>query len=149
MLTKSKRQFIPRNPQKYVGKYPIYMRSKWEEKFANMLDNNKNVLEWSSESIVIPYVDPLNERRIRRYYPDFYVKSINSNKEIEKWIIEIKPEKETRQPVKRGKKKKSTLIYEQLTYERNKAKWKAAEKFCKKFGYKFKILTERNLFKQC
>lgn len=133
-------QYIPIFPKKYTGSYPIYYRSSWEKKFMRMLDHNPDILQWSSESVVIPYYDKISER-FKRYFPDFYIKT----KDGTKWIVEIKPEKETKLPSKKGRKK--NLIYQQLTYERNQAKWKAAIKFCDKLGFKFKILTERNLFK--
>ena len=38
------------------------------------------------------------------------------------------------------------MLYESQMYVVNQAKWKAAEKWCKKKGYKFLILTEDQLF---
>ena len=37
------------------------------------------------------------------------------------------------------------MLYEQKTYVKNKAKWEAAEKWAKKKGIEFKILTEKEL----
>ncbi|HAT66597.1 MAG TPA: hypothetical protein DCS66_18715 [Flavobacteriaceae bacterium] len=61
------------------------------------------------------------------------------------YLIEIKPSKQTIPPVPKKSKKKTTMIYEQKTYVQNKAKWAAAEKWAKKKGVEFKILTEKEL----
>jgi hypothetical protein len=61
-----------------------------------------------------------------------------------KYIIEIKPADQTRAPVA-GRKKNSTLIYENKRYIQNMAKWEAAKKWCDKRNYKFLILTEKEL----
>ena len=137
-------EFIPSRPGKYIGKYPIISRSSWERMFMQYCDLTRDILEWSSENIAIPYYDPVKQRN-RRYYPDFWVK-IQERNRINRYIIEIKPERETRPPLKRGKKTRKTLRTQQLTYLTNKAKWKAAEQYCRKLRFGFKILTERNLF---
>ena len=36
-------------------------------------DLNENILEWGSEEISIPYRSPV-DKKIHRYFPDFYVK---------------------------------------------------------------------------
>ena len=67
---------------------------------------------------------------------------------IKKFLIEVKPYKQTIRPevklTKFNKPRKST-VYEQLTYIKNKAKWEAAEKWCKKHDMEFTILTEHHL----
>jgi len=37
------------------------------------------------------------------------------------------------------------LIYEQLNYIKNTAKWESAKKWCKQRGFEFTILTEHQL----
>ena len=137
-------QYIPRNPTKYVGQYPIIVRSSWERKFCQWLDANLTVFEWSSENIAIPYYDPVMMKR-RRYFPDFWMKIKNRDDSVDKYIIEIKPHKEC-VPPKKGRKKPSTLRLQEATYLTNQAKFKAATDYCHKLGYKFKILTEKELF---
>jgi hypothetical protein len=63
---------------------------------------------------------------------------------IETWIVEIKPYAQTKEPVK---KKRMTKRYlnEVTTYAINAYKWKAAEDYCKRNGYRFVILTEKEL----
>jgi len=134
-------QYIPKNPIKYVGKYPIISRSSWELKFMEWLDSNPKIVAWSSESISISYFDPVKQK-MRKYYPDFFLRTNND----EDFLVEIKPLKETRPPSNSGNKKSSTRLYEQKTWATNQAKWNAAKTWCDKMGAKFKIYTEKSLF---
>lgn len=72
---------------------------------------------------------------------------IREGTQTTKYLIEIKPHKQTRKPTSHGNKKKSTMLYESVEYVRNQAKWAAAKKWCDKHGYKFQILTEKELFR--
>ena len=129
---------------KYKGcSYPKY-RSSWELKFFRWCDNNPRVLEWSSESVAVPYTSPIDGRP-HRYFVDNVIK-IQEGAEIKKYLIEIKPKKQTVKPKAHGNKKKSTIMYENLEYIRNMAKWAAAKKWCEKRNYKFQILTEDHLY---
>ena len=58
-------------------------------------------------------------------------------------VIEVKPEYQTKQPVKRRKTKR--YLEEQVTYIINQSKWKAATEVCEDNGWKFMILTENEL----
>lgn len=138
-------QYIPRNPKKYVGRYPIVTRSSWERSLYQWLDVNPCVLEWSSESIFIAYFDPVQQKR-RRYFPDAYALIEGKNGKATPFLIEVKPFKETHSPSTRGNKSHKTLLYEQKTYATNQAKWNAAQIWCSKMGYVFRILTEKELF---
>lgn len=137
--------FTPKHPEKYVGDVNhIRYMSSWEFKFDRFLDNNPNVLEWSSEEIAIPYIKPTTGR-VHKYYPDYWMKYKDKQGQIQQAIIEIKPESQRRAP-KRGRKKESTFLHESLTYAVNIAKWKAATQFCNKYGMKFKLVSENQLF---
>lgn len=139
-------KFTPKNPAKYRGDLDnIIYRSSWELKFLQFLDNNPNILEYSSEEISIPYIKPTTNR-VHRYFPDFWIKYKNKDGDIKQELIEIKPSTQTRSPRKTGKRKKQQL-YENLTYAINIAKWTAATQFCNKYGIKFRLLTEQELFK--
>ena len=127
--------------KKYMGKHLPIIRSSWERIFAQWLDRNPKIIVWSSESIVIKYFDPV-KNKIRRYYPDFYLQTNIG----ERFIIEVKPLKETKPPTNKGKKSNKTRLYESKTYATNQAKWKAAVNWCDKMGYKFRIYTEKELF---
>jgi hypothetical protein len=129
---------------KYKGRNTPMYRSSWELKFFRWCDANENVLEWTSESVVIPYVSPL-DGRTHRYFVDNTIK-IKEGNSVVKYLIEIKPKKQTQPPKAHGNKKHSTVLYENVQYVRNQAKWAAAEAWCKKRGYKFQILTEEHLF---
>ena len=106
-------------------------------------DKNENILEWSSEEIILPYRSPL-DNRIHRYYPDFYIKVKESSGVIKKMLIEVKPKKQCVEPI-RPKRKTKGYIYEVKEYARNQAKWKAAKEWCLDRGYEFKIFTEDEL----
>ena len=139
-----KGKYVPKNIRKYKGDYRnIIYRSSWELKFMKYCDYRSNVLEWGSEEIVIPYRSPL-DNKIHRYYVDFYVKIQDSNGNVSKYLIEIKPSKQTVPPKKPQRQTKS-YIYEVTEYVKNQAKWKAAKEFCDDRLWKFKILTESEL----
>lgn len=121
----------------------IIYRSSWELRFLQWCDRNDNILEYGSEEFFIPYYDPTT-KKVRRYFPDAYVKIKEASGNIKKYVIEIKPERQTRPPIA-GKKKTKTLINEAMTYEKNVAKWKAAKEWCEDRRIEFKIITEREL----
>ena len=89
--------YTPLYPDKYIGEnYPV-LRSSYEAKFCRWLDVNENVKAWASEQIEIPYFDPTTNKK-RRYFPDFFMKAIDKYGILKNYIIEIKPDKETRPP---------------------------------------------------
>lgn len=133
-------EFIPSNPKKYKGKYPIIYKSSWEREFMKFLDRNPNILLWASESFSINYRNPI-DGKMKNYIPDFFVKYIDKRGRTITEIIEIKPKNETF--LKEAKTKK-----DQLALLVNAEKWKAAQLFCKKHGIKFRVLTEEELFRK-
>lgn len=137
-------KFTPKNLNKYIGDSSnIFARSGWEFRVFKWLDENTDVLEWASESVVVPYVCVTDSmQKTHRYFPDLYVKF--RNKSI--YLIEIKPLKETREPRVRKKATKS-YIREVYTYGKNISKWIAAEKYAKERGWIFAIWTEKELKK--
>ena len=135
-----KGRFRPHNSEKYKGNpTTIIYRSLWELKFMRYLDADKRVLEWSSEEFFIPYKDP-SSGRVRRYFPDFLAKT--KEKTV---IFEIKPYKQTLQPLKENYKTENRFIKETLTYMTNNAKWAAATVYCAERKWEFKIMTEYQL----
>lgn len=135
--------YRPINPQKYRGNpRNVVYRSLWERKFMVYCDNHSHILEWGSETVIIPYHAP--DGKIRRYYPDFYIKVREKGGGTAKYIIEIKPKKQTKPP-KHNPKHKRRYLKEVKTFAINEAKWKAAEIVCEKRGWKWKILTEDTL----
>ena len=139
-----KGKYRPTRPYKYKGDpTKIIYRSLWERKFMQYCDSTTNVLEWGSEEIALPYRSPI-DNKVHRYFPDFYIKVKENTGQIKRYIIEIKPKKQTLAP-KVQKKKTKGYVYEVYEYARNQAKWKAAEEFCKDRRWEFKVLTENEL----
>lgn len=137
--------YKPVNPQKYRGNPTrIIYRSMWEKKFMIFCDHTSSIVEWGSEEVIIPYRSPI-DGRVHRYYPDFYIKVKTKEGKYEKYIIEIKPKRQTIKPNDKPKRKTATWKREVLTYIKNRAKWDAAEDFCEDRQMKFKILTEDHL----
>lgn len=139
-----KGQFKPKNPKKYKGDPDnIIYRSLWEAKFMTYLDDHPDVLEWSSEEIAIPYLSPI-DNKWHRYFPDFVVKRKDIHGKIETIMVEVKPYAQTIEPRKQ-KKKTKRYINEVYTWGINSSKWEAAEEYCKKRGWIFMKITEKNL----
>ncbi len=137
-------RYKPLHPEKYTGNpTKIIYRSLWERRFMNYCDKNKNILEWGSEEISLPYRSPL-DGKIHRYFPDFYIKIRENNGSVQKYIIEVKPKKQTIEPKVQRKKTKG-YIFEVTEWARNQAKWKVAEEYCDDRRWKFKIITEDEL----
>ena len=139
-----KGRYIPRNIRKYRGDYKnIIYRSSWELKFMKYCDLNDSILEWGSEEVVIPYRSPL-DNRIHRYFVDFYIKVEDMNGQIKKYLIEVKPKRQTTPPPK-PKRQTKRYISEVTEYAKNQAKWKAATEFCEDRQCSFMIITEDEL----
>lgn len=139
-----KGKFRPKNPSKYKGDVTnIVYRSLWELRFMKWCDLNSSVQEWGSEIVIVPYVSPI-DKKVHRYFVDFYVKIKNRKGLVEKYLIEIKPERFTKPPQIPARKTKK-FIDEVFQYGVNEAKWKAAFEFCADRNMKFMILTEKDL----
>jgi hypothetical protein len=139
-----KGKYQPKNTKKYVGNPSnIIYRSLWERKFMIYCDTNENILEWGSEELVIPYRSPV-DGKIHRYFPDFYIKVKEPDGNIKKYLIEIKPHKQT-MPPKKPQRQTKGYIYEAYEYAKNQSKWEAAKEYCKDRQWEFKVLTENEL----
>ena len=138
-----KGKYRPSHPRKYKGDpTSITFRSLWEHKFMSWCDKNDNVLEWSSEEIIIPYRGP--DGKPHRYFPDFYMKQRQLDGKIKKYLIEVKPLKQC-SPPKRPKRQTKGYIREAFEYARNQAKWKEAREWCADRQWEFKVITEKEL----
>jgi hypothetical protein len=136
--------FKPKNPKKYKGSYPIIYRSSLELSSFRFLDDSSNVLSWGSESVIIPYQSPI-DNRLHRYFVDLVAEIKMKDNTIKKVLIEVKPEKQTKPPTITNRKKQSTILYEKHNYAINLSKWKSAKEWCDKKGYVFLILNENHL----
>lgn len=135
--------FRPQNPKKYRGDAnKIIYRSSWEVRVMKWLDDNPNVIWWASEELPIPYKSPIDQK-IHRYFPDFIVRLKQRGGKEKTLILEIKPESQTKEPVR--KRKTARFIQEAATYAINQEKWRAADLFCKEHGWQFRVLTEKDL----
>lgn len=135
--------YNPLNDQKYRGTRPIVYRSGLELSFFRWCDRNERVLQWGSESVVIPYISP-KDGRMHRYFVD-NVLILQTDKGNKKFLVEIKPEKQTMPPSQSVRKSKKNLLFEQITWAINSSKWDAAKAWCAKNNFEFVILTEKDL----
>lgn len=139
-----KGKFRTKNPLKYKGDVGnIVYRSLWELRFMKWCDQNISVQEWGSETVIVPYVSPL-DKKVHRYFVDFYIKIKDKNGGIQKYLVEIKPERFTKPPAIPERRTKK-FIDEVFQYGVNEAKWKAAFEFCQDRNMKFIVLTEKDL----
>ena len=139
-----KGKYYPSYPRKYKGDPTnIIYRSLWERKFMVYCDKNESILEWASEEISIPYRSPI-DNRVHRYFPDFYMKVKERGGRVKRYVIEVKPAKQTKPPVK-PKRQTKGYIREAYEYAKNQAKWKMAREFCADRQWEFKVVTEKEL----
>ncbi len=131
------------NPKKYLGdKHNIIFRSSWEMRMMHFFDTSPGVHWWNSEELIIPYVSPV-DHQIHRYHPDFVV-HLKTRKGDKTFLIEVKPDSQTklRQPPAVQTRKYLTEV---ATYAVNCAKWQAAQEFCAKNHWEFKVITEKDV----
>ena len=134
-------RFEMKNPSKYVGTKTPLARSSWEFVFMRMLDEHQGVEKWASESIQIPYRDPLTGK-YTIYVPDFFITYVDKNGAKHAEVVEVKPASQTLL-ANLGKS-----VYNQQQYVKNMAKWEAATKWCKQQGIKFRVVNEEHIFHQ-
>jgi len=132
-------KFEMKNPDKYVGTKTPTSRSSWEFVFMRMLDEHPGVQHWASESIKIPYRDPLTGKHTV-YVPDFFVVYQDKNGQKRAEVVEVKPANQTL------REKVGKSLYNQEQYVKNMAKWEAANAWCKQQGVKFRIVNEDDIF---
>jgi len=102
------------------------------------LDTHPSVIQWASESVKIPYTNPLTGRR-SQYVPDFLVLYQDKSGRQRAELVEVKPKKEAMLENAKSKRDKAFLMI-------NQAKWQAAMAWCAKNGVTFRLITEDHLF---
>jgi len=133
-------RYSVKNPSKYDGDSSrVCFRSLWERQTFRWLDENPDILKWSSEEVIIPYICK-TDGRPHRYFVDLKL----TFKDGRVFLIEIKPKKETKIPIQ-PKKKSRRYVTEVLTYVKNQSKWEAATEFANNRGYEFQVWTEDTL----
>ncbi len=130
------------HPEKYIGDpEKIRYMSSWELTLHKFLDNNPNIKRWGSEVVHIPYLNPI-DGKIHKYWVDYYVEYVNKFGEVTVELIEVKPKSQTKPPSKTSKHH----VTESITWCVNQEKWKHAAAFAKTKGWKFRVVTEDQLF---
>lgn len=132
-------KYVPKNPNKYVGKHTPRYRSGWELTFMMFCDNHESVIQWASEAIQIPYRNPLTGKQTV-YVPDFFVLYQDKFGKQKAELVEIKPKKQSLI------ESKVVSAKDRLAVALNHAKWAAAMAYCKKAGLTFRVITEDDLF---
>jgi len=136
-------RFYPKHPLKYKGDpNKIIYRSSWEVRVMKYLDDNDGVVWWASEEMNVKYISPV-DGRVHRYFPDFVVKVRRKDNSSTIFMLEVKPEAQTK--LRQPKKVTKQYVNEAATYAINQAKWKYAEEFCKDHGWVFRVVTEKDL----
>ena len=128
------------HPEKYIGSRPPQFRSDWERVCMTLFDSNPAVTHWSSESITIPYKNPLTGKQ-SNYIPDFFVVYCDKFGQTKAEIVEVKPRSQTSLLEAKSKHDKLHAVI-------NQAKWVACRNYCKLHGFAFRILTEGEIFRK-
>ena len=131
--------FTPKNSQKYVGTHIPRYRSGWELTFMMFLDSNSSIIQWASESIRIPYRNPLTGKA-STYVPDFLVLYENKYKKQIAELVEIKPKKQSLIESRTASARDRAIVAV------NHAKWASARAWCSQNGLIFRVITEDSLF---
>ena len=128
-----------KNPDKYLGlKTPRY-RSSWEQVFMRFCDENPSVSKWASESIKIPYQNPLNGKHTV-YVPDFFIVYVDKNGKKNAELIEVKPmSQSTMERAGKSMAKRKQVVV-------NQAKWEAANAYARQNKIRFRVVSEEQLF---
>jgi len=132
-------KFTIKNPEKYMGKRAPTYRSSWEFAFMNFCDNNPAVLNWTSESVKIPYFNPVSGKQTI-YVPDFLIVYVDANQKRHTEVVEIKPSTQTTMESARS-------YQDKLSVAINMAKWAAADNWARANNMRFRVVTEYDIFK--
>ena len=131
--------YTVKNTEKYVGKREPRYRSGWELTFMMFLDSNDNIVQWASESISIPYRNPLTGKQ-SMYVPDFLITYKNKSNQLIAELVEIKPKKQSVIESKMSAREGAVVAV-------NYAKWDAATKWARRNGLTFRVITEDDMFR--
>lgn len=141
-----KGKYEPINRNKYKGDPDkVVYRSSYELAVFKWCDRTPAVIEWSAETIVVPYFDPVKNKK-RRYIVDIWLKYKDRSGNIATELVEIKPYNQCKPPA-RGRKRKDVYEQEVATYITNQAKWQYADQYAKERGWGFRVITEEAIFR--
>lgn len=136
------------NKKKYIGEKDPKYRSSYEARVCYWLDHSDKVLRWGFELINIRYFSPI-DNKVHRYFTDFYFEVMDKNDQLQKYLVEVKPYKQTlppKPPKNKNQKRQKRFLTEAETYIINQSKWKSAQRYCAKRGLNWKIITEKEIF---
>ena len=136
-------KYIPNNEEKFGENAYIY-RTSYELQLFKWCDSNPNILKVGYEKIVIPYICK-TDNRLHKYYLDFFIIMKEKDKNVV-YLIEVKPYRQTIPPVPSNRKKKTTILTENLNWLKNTSKWTSAKQYCQSKGYRWCILTEKGIY---
>jgi hypothetical protein len=127
------------NADKYIGHSTPKYRSGWELTFMRFCDNHPGVINWASESLRIPYINPFTSKPTF-YVPDFVImyQDPKSGKKMTE-VIEVKPRSQARLEEAKSQREKAAVVL-------NMAKWAACKAWCQKHGAHFRIVTEEDIY---
>lgn len=128
------------NPGKYVGLAQPRFRSGWEHAFFRFCDTNDAVLQWASESIRIPYRNPVTGK-MSSYIPDIFMTYRTKDNLVKAEIVEIKPRGQSMIQENMNSRDRAVVAV-------NHAKWHSATLWAKKNGVSFRVVTEDHLFRK-
>jgi len=126
------------NGDKYVGRGTPKYRSGWELTLMRFCDNHPSIINWASESLRIPYINPFTGKQTF-YVPDFMIMYQDKNGQKRTEIIEVKPKNQAVIGLARSQQQKAAVVL-------NMAKWEACKAWCKKHGATFRVLTEEDIY---
>lgn len=140
--------FKPKNTAKYVGNSSnIVYRSLKERQVMKFFDETPDIIQWSSEEIVIPYKFDL-DGKMHRYFVDFFAEIKTRSGQTKKLLIEYKPKVQTKPPQKakvNSRKRTARYVNESMTYVKNMNKWDAAKAFADNNGMEFVVIHEDHI----
>ena len=148
MIKKKRKQFKsgiyrPKNVEKF-GESKCLYRSSYEHQFLRWCDNHPKITNVQYEKVIIPYVCK-TDGKMHRYYVDCRI-TMQESTGLKKYLIEIKPFRQTIPPKPSKRKKKSTILEENFNFLKNTSKWDCAKQYCKKMGWRWCILTEKGIY---
>ena len=134
--------YTVKNKEKYIGNKSPRYRSSWERSFFLFCDNHPAVIQWASEAIQVPYRNPLSGKQ-SIYIPDVFVMFQDKDGKQRSELIEIKPSSQVMLEANRKMSEKDRAVI-----AINHAKWKAAAAWCRFRNMTFRVVTEKDLFRQ-
>ena len=126
------------NKHKYVGNGLPRYRSGWEHSFMRFCDTNDNILQWASESVRIPYRNPVTGK-MTNYVPDFLITYRTRDNTVKAELIEIKPSTQSLMSEGQNPRERAVIAV-------NYAKWHQATLWAKHNGLTFRVITEHDMF---